>query len=61
MTTEHRTEPDAATAGTPLSRASSKAAKRLIWFLGILYFINYLDRTNISFAGPERDEHRPRA
>lgn len=25
---------------------------RLIPFLGLLYFINYLDRTNIGFAGP---------
>ena len=35
-----------------LAAASRRAAKRLIWFLGVLYFINYLDRTNISFAGP---------
>lgn len=30
----------------------SKAAKRLVPFLVLLYFINYLDRTNIAFAGP---------
>ena len=35
-----------------LRSATSKVAKRLIWFLAVLYFINYLDRTNISFAGP---------
>ena len=29
-----------------------KATRRLLPFLGLLYFINYLDRTNISFAGP---------
>jgi sugar phosphate permease len=29
-----------------------KVAWRLSPFLGLLYFINYLDRTNISFAGP---------
>ncbi len=52
MTTEQRAEHETDAAGTPLSRASSKAAQRLIWFLGVLYFINYLDRTNISFAGP---------
>lgn len=29
-----------------------KVAWRLSPFLGLLYFINYLDRTNIGFAGP---------
>ena len=29
-----------------------KVVWRLSPFLGLLYFINYLDRTNISFAGP---------
>src|SRR5699024_969426 len=29
-----------------------KVAWRLSPFLGLLYFINYLDRTNISFAAP---------
>ncbi|NNG18281.1 MFS transporter [Naumannella sp. ID2617S] len=29
-----------------------KVAKRLVPFLILLYFINYLDRTNIAFAGP---------
>lgn len=38
---------------SPELRATvGKAAKRLIPFLGLLYFINYLDRTNIAFAGP---------
>lgn len=32
--------------------AMTKAARRLVPFLGLLYFVNYLDRTNISFAGP---------
>ncbi len=35
-----------------LTSATSKVARRLIPFLGLLYFVNYLDRTNISFAGP---------
>ncbi|GAB3622176.1 MFS transporter [Mariniluteicoccus endophyticus] len=30
----------------------SKVAMRLVPFLIILYFVNYLDRTNIAFAGP---------
>jgi MFS family permease len=29
-----------------------KVTKRLIPFLGLLYFVNYLDRVNIAFAGP---------
>jgi len=29
-----------------------KAAVRLVPYLGLLYFINYLDRVNIGFAGP---------
>lgn len=29
-----------------------KAARRLVPFLGLLYFVNYLDRVNIGFAGP---------
>lgn len=33
-------------------RTLRKVALRLTPFLGILYFINYLDRTNIGFAGP---------
>ncbi len=58
MSTEQRARPGDETAGSTgstgsvLSVASAKAARRLIWFLGVLYFINYLDRTNISFAGP---------
>lgn len=34
------------------SSAVRKATRRLVPFLILLYFINYLDRTNISFAGP---------
>lgn len=30
----------------------TKVARRLIPFLIVLYFVNYLDRVNISFAGP---------
>lgn len=41
-----------ATIDSDLTTATAKVAKRLIWFLAVLYFINYLDRTNISFAGP---------
>ena len=35
-----------------LSSAVKKASRRLLPFLMLLYFINYLDRTNIGFAGP---------
>ena len=53
MTTEQQANPTADQSPDPtLTAASRRAAKRLIWFLGVLYFINYLDRTNISFAGP---------
>ncbi|MFB9906679.1 MFS transporter [Allokutzneria oryzae] len=34
------------------SRVTRKVALRLVPFLGLLYFINYLDRVNIGFAGP---------
>ncbi len=30
----------------------TKVTRRLIPFLVLLYFVNYLDRVNISFAGP---------
>ena len=33
-------------------RVMRKVTRRLIPFLGLLYFVNYLDRVNISFAGP---------
>jgi MFS family permease len=33
-------------------RTWRKAAVRLVPYLGLLYFINYLDRVNIGFAGP---------
>ncbi len=33
-------------------RVLRKVARRLSPFLGLLYFINYLDRTNIGFAAP---------
>lgn len=35
-----------------LGRATRRAVRRLAPFLGLLYFVNYLDRTNIAFAGP---------
>jgi len=35
-----------------LRAASRKVARRMLPFLGLLYFVNYLDRTNIGFAGP---------
>lgn len=36
-----------------LSRATvRKVTVRLVPFLGLLYFVNYLDRVNIGFAGP---------
>ncbi len=41
--------------GTDLAmrkRVMRKVAWRLSPFLGLLYFINYLDRTNIAFAAP---------
>jgi hypothetical protein len=47
MTTEQQAYP---VSDPTLAAASRRAAKRLIWFLGVLYFIT--DRTNISFAGP---------
>lgn len=38
---------------TDVSRATlRKVTIRLVPFLGLLYFINYLDRVNIGFAGP---------
>lgn len=37
---------------TPLNTATAKVARRITPFLGLLYFVNYLDRSNISFAGP---------
>ena len=30
----------------------AKVSRRLLPFLVLLYFVNYLDRVNISFAGP---------
>lgn len=33
-------------------RVVQKVAWRLLPFLGLLYFVNYLDRTNIGFAAP---------
>ena len=53
MTTEQQANPRADQSPDPtLAAASRRAAKRLIWFLGVLYFINYLDRINIWFAAP---------
>lgn len=34
------------------TRVMRKVTRRLIPFLGLLYFVNYLDRVNIAFAGP---------
>jgi ACS family tartrate transporter-like MFS transporter len=34
------------------ARVNRKVARRLIPFLGLLYLVNYLDRTNLSIAGP---------
>ncbi|MCV7282200.1 MFS transporter [Mycolicibacterium flavescens] len=34
------------------SRTLTKVTRRLIPFLILLYFVNYLDRVNIAFAGP---------
>jgi len=31
-------------------RVIRKVSRRLVPFMGLLYFINYLDRTNIGFA-----------
>lgn len=36
----------------PEPRVMRKVTRRLIPFLGLLYFVNYLDRVNIAFAGP---------
>lgn len=35
-----------------LDSAKAKVARRIIPFLILLYFINFLDRSNIAFAGP---------
>jgi D-galactonate transporter len=42
----------------PRSRVVRKVALRLVPYLCLLYFVNYLDRVNIGFAGPNgmRDE-----
>ena len=60
MTSEHSAAPashDAVASpdvGTDreLRSATRKVARRLTPFLALLYFVNYLDRTNIGFAGP---------
>ncbi|NNG38565.1 MFS transporter [Flexivirga sp. ID2601S] len=37
----------------PLVRSAvRKSVRRLVPFVALLYFVNYLDRTNIAFAGP---------
>jgi MFS family permease len=36
----------------PRSRVVRKVALRLVPYLCLLYFVNYLDRVNIGFAGP---------
>jgi MFS family permease len=35
-----------------LRRAVRRSVRRLVPFVALLYFVNYLDRTNIGFAGP---------
>ena len=55
MTSQHTATPTVApgTGTDPLLRsATAKVARRLTPFLALLYFVNYLDRTNIGFAGP---------
>lgn len=42
---------DPAASGTGRS-AMAKVTRRLIPFLALLFFVNYLDRVNIGFAGP---------
>ncbi|HEY4253900.1 MAG TPA: MFS transporter [Roseomonas sp.] len=45
--------PDAMSAEAAMrAQVMRKVALRLLPFLGLLYFINYLDRTNIGFAAP---------
>jgi hypothetical protein len=43
-----------ADAVTPAVRSAvvRRVALRLVPFLALLYFVNYLDRVNIGFAGP---------
>jgi MFS family permease len=45
-------ETAAPAAEAALRSATRKVTRRLIPYLGLLYFINYLDRTNLAFAGP---------
>lgn len=40
------------TTAQPADRVLSKVAIRIVPFLALLYFVNYLDRVNIGFAGP---------
>jgi sugar phosphate permease len=44
---EHAEVPSAAG-----NRVLGKVAIRIMPFLALLYFVNYLDRVNIGFAGP---------
>jgi MFS family permease len=50
-TAPHASAPDDG-ADPELRSATRKVARRLTPFLALLYFVNYLDRTNIGFAGP---------
>ena len=60
MTSEHSTAPTSHDLGRSsevgtdpeLRSATRKVARRVTPFLALLYFVNYLDRTNIGFAGP---------
>jgi len=49
--TTGKAAPDVASAATEAS-AIRKITWRLVPFLGLMFFINFLDRTAISFAGP---------
>ncbi|MDF2897007.1 MAG: transporter, partial [Rhodococcus erythropolis] len=51
MTSTDSTTTDGGVAPSEIeSRVVKKVARRLIPFLILLYFVNYLDRTNIAFA-----------
>ena len=45
------------TTAAPVERSAiRKVAMRLVPFVALMFFINYLDRTAISFAGTQRHE-----
>lgn len=51
-TETNRADTDASEDGALRARVMRRVVWRLSPFLGLLYFVNYLDRTNISFAAP---------